>query len=198
MLAQGIPSRYQWLLPSTVCIVGNRSVHDAGPLDVQRSGGSVKWESVSIILIPSKELLSCGFDSTMVTVRLRWSRVPRMFGVPIRRRAALGDAEAERRRWPDTGRPALSDSHVRPDRLLRPEPAAGRRLKATDSDGDSWPFRPLLDHAGRSPRRSPDARRARLERDQDCSLRSHERSPPGPEAQFLPVTAASSRTVQKS
>src|SRR5271169_3744750 len=73
MLAQGTPSRYQWLLPSTVCIVGNRSVHDAGPLDVQRSGGSVKWESVSMILIPLKALIRSGFDSTMVTLRLRLS-----------------------------------------------------------------------------------------------------------------------------
>src|SRR5271157_3885928 len=75
MLAQGIPSRYRWLLPSTVRMVGNRSVHDAGPLDVHRSGGSVKWESVSMILMPLKALIRSGFDSTTVTVHLRRSRV---------------------------------------------------------------------------------------------------------------------------
>src|SRR5271169_1197004 len=102
MLAQGIPSRYQWLLPSTVCIVGNRSVHDAGPLDVQRSGGSVKWESVSMILIPSKELLSSDFDSTTVTVHLRWSRV----SSNVRRTHSTSHSSLLRRSGaPSVGRP---------------------------------------------------------------------------------------------
>ena len=52
MLAQSSPSRYQRVRPSTVVWTGTRSFNDSGAREVQRSAGSVKWASQSMIEMP--------------------------------------------------------------------------------------------------------------------------------------------------